>query len=82
MPKEIGLTAIYTSLLGFEFDGFTDPGYFWTNGKGEKLTRYSTRKDLIAKTEDEKKLTETQIMRNKGYYKCYDSGNLKFHYTI
>lgn len=68
--------------LGFEFDGFTDPGYFWTNGKGEKLTRYSTRKDLIAKTEDEKKLTETQIMRNRGYYKCYDSGNLKFHYTI
>ena len=68
--------------LGFEFIGYTDPGYFWTNNKGDVLSRYATRKDLIAKTEEEKTLSESQIMKARGYFRCYDSGNLKFIYKV
>ena len=27
-------------------------------------------------------MTEVEIMHTKGFFRCYDSGNLKFHYCI
>jgi len=68
--------------LGFIFIKYTNPGYFWTDGKGVTFSRYSCRKDLIIKTEEDKNKTETEIMNEKGFMKCFDSGNLKFKYKI
>lgn len=68
--------------LGFSFEGYTVPGYFWANKFGLTYNRFKFRKSEIAKTEEEKKMTEVQIMKSRGYYRCYDSGNLKFRYTI
>ena len=68
--------------LGFEFDGYTVPGYFWTNTRGQRLNRFACRKSEIAKTDEEKNMTEVEIMHTKGFFRCYDSGNLKFHYCI
>lgn len=69
-------------ILGFEFDGNTVPGYFWTNCQGNRINRFKCRKSEIAKTEEEKSMTEVEIMHSHGYFRCYDSGNLKFHFTI
>ena len=68
--------------LGFEFDGYTVPGYFWTNTRGQRLSRFACRKSEIAKTDEEKNMTEVEIMHSRGFFRCYDSGNLKFHYYI
>lgn len=68
--------------LGFTFDGYTVPGYFWTNTHGQRFNRFACRKSEIAKTEEEKSMTEVEIMHSRGYFRCYDSGNLKFHCCI
>ena len=68
--------------LGFVFDGYTVPGYFWTNTHGQRLNRFACRKSEIAKTEEEKLITEVEIMHSRGFFRCYDSGNLKFYYDI
>lgn len=69
-------------ILGFEFDGNTVPGYFWTDIHGNRTNRFRCRKSEIVKTEEEKSMTEVEIMHARGYFRCYDSGNLKFHYYI
>lgn len=61
----------------------TDPGYVWVSqDQKEVLSRYQTQKHKllnmglggIGQTEDE-------IMYKLGYYKIYNSGNLKFTYN-
>lgn len=69
-------------ILGFEFLGNTAPGYFYINKSGNKLNRFSCRKSIIANTEEEKNMTEVEIMNSRGYYRCFDSGNLKYKYTL
>ena len=32
----------------------------------------------IISTDDNKDLTESEIMHNRGYFKVYDSGNVKY----
>lgn len=64
--------------LGFNFIGYTEPNYIWVDSHGNCVSRYASRKDKIVKTPAEKLMTETAIMESRGYYKCYDSGNLKF----
>lgn len=68
--------------LGFNYIETTVPGYFWIDTHLTRLNRYSCRKSNIAKTEEEKKMTEVEIMHNRGFFRCYDSGNLKFVYNI
>lgn len=68
--------------LGFNFEGYTAPGYFWANKFGLTFNRFKFRKSEIANTDEEKKMTEVEIMKSRGYYRCYDSGNLKFKYEL
>ena len=63
--------------LGFKFIGYTAPGYFWANSKGETLKRYKTQRHMLDGSG-----TETQIMNSRSYFKCYDTGNLKFKYNL
>lgn len=53
--------------LGMKYIKITSPNYFWTSNSGEILSRYSTQ----MKNED-------IIMKEKGYMKNYDCGNLIF----
>jgi very-short-patch-repair endonuclease len=62
--------------LGFQFVKNTDPNYFYVIGqKRESRDKYQKHKlSKILKSFDET-ISETQNMRNNGYYKIYDCGN-------
>jgi len=62
--------------IGFKLDKICDPGYYWIINDKRKH-RFNYRKNMII-NESNKHLTATEIMHNKGYYRCYDSGNFKF----
>lgn len=67
--------------IGFEFDSFTSVNYYWVIDKLRE-NRYKWRKDILVKMGENSKLSESQIMKSKGYYKLYDSGNTKWVLTI
>lgn len=77
------------SRLGFDrADRFiTEPNYVWVpyNFSNDKtvLTRYQTQiKKLKDQGLDVYGHTEDEIMQNRGYFKIYDSGNMRFIWTI
>lgn len=75
---------VYTK-LGFNPiipNPITQPNYVWVEGHNkEVLTRYQTQKQkLIEKGLGKAEQTEDEIMKNLGYYKIYDSGNLKLEW--
>ena len=68
------------SKIGFtcSINDITEPNYCWVNSNLEVLSRYQTQKHkLIKKGIGTKEQTENEIMSNLGYYKVYNSGNLK-----
>lgn len=67
--------------LGFKVssEGITQPGYVWTAYGKETLSRYSTQIDKLQKFKEFGD-TEDEIMKNLGYYKIYNSGNLKMEW--
>lgn len=67
--------------LGFEYIGNTVPGYFWTNGR-DRINRFSARKSEITETEEDKAKSEIEIMHSRHFYRCYDTGNMKFIYVL
>ena len=69
---------IYTK-LGFIVESITEPNYVWVNPEFNKvLARYNTMKHkLIENGLGNKDQTEDEIMRDLGFYKIYNSGNLK-----
>lgn len=76
------------SRLGFNrADRFiTEPNYVWVpyNFSNDKtvLTRYQTQiKKLKDQGLDVYGHTEDEIMQNRGYFKIYDSGNMRFVWT-
>lgn len=76
------------SRLGFNrADRFiTEPNYVWVpyNFSNDKtvLTRYQTQiKKLKDQGLDVYGHTEDEIMQNRGYFKIYDSGNMRFIWT-
>lgn len=76
------------SRLGFDrADRFiTEPNYVWVpyNFSNDKtvLTRYQTQiKKLKDQGLDVYGHTEDEIMQNRGYFKIYDSGNMRFVWT-
>jgi len=62
--------------LGFDFIKSTAPGFYWLV-ENKRKHRYNYRKDRII-SEKNKHMTAVEIMHEKGYIRCYDSGNLKF----
>jgi hypothetical protein len=86
-PKEITTYAdrsysngnLYNQ-LGFEYIGKTEPNYYYIID-GIKHHRFNFRKDKLIKEGYDKNKTEYQIMSDRGYYKIYNSGNLKFIFT-
>ena len=60
----------------------TEPNYIWVDKKtGSVLTRYKTQKHkLLEFGIGNIEQTENEIMLEQGYYKIYNSGNIKLEY--
>lgn len=64
-------------MLGFDFDSFTEPSYFWEKNN-IKYNRFSLRKDKLVEMGFDKEKTEYEILTEQYYNKIYTTGNLKF----
>lgn len=66
--------------LGFIFEKYTDPGYFYVKN-GKRRSRYSSQKHILKEEfPDLKDLSEYQIMSRNNYYRIWNCGNLVFHW--
>lgn len=65
--------------LGFKFDGFTDPNYFYMRN-GEIFSRQQFQKHKLRdKLEDfDQTLSESANMFNNGYRRMWDAGHYRF----
>lgn len=78
--RRFSLGKLYP-ILGFMFDKFTDPSYFyWKNNK--ILNRMSCQKHKLSKLLEkfDPNKTEYQNMLDNGYKRVWDCGNYKFTY--
>ncbi len=53
------------------------PNYWWCDGK-IRHNRWKFRKDILVKEGNDKSLTSTEIMINKGYFRCWGSGTTRW----
>jgi hypothetical protein len=67
--------------LGFEFISKTAPNYYYIVD-GVRHYRFNFRKDKLVKGGFDANKTEHQIMIDRNIFRIYDSGNLKFKYTV
>lgn len=65
--------------LGFKFDSFTKPSYFYIDND-KRINRFSLRKDImVSKYNCNPELTEYECVKETfGYHRIYDCGNLKY----
>jgi len=63
--------------IGFQFVGTTEPGYFYAKGKRRFSRSQFTKHKLVSDGADKSK-TESTIMKERGYMKVWDTGNLKY----
>lgn len=63
--------------LNFTLESETEPNYFYTK-KGSRENRFKYRKDVLVKEGFDKEKTEREIMSERGFYRVYDCGSLKF----
>jgi|688.fasta_scaffold05388_20 hypothetical protein len=65
--------------IGFKLLGATEPGYFYAKGKRRFNRSMFTKHKLIESGADKAK-TESIIMKERGYMKIWDTGNIKFEW--
>jgi very-short-patch-repair endonuclease len=70
--------AFYTK-LGFELEAMSEPGYFIVDGDVRR-NRMNYQRHRIAGPDDEGK-TEHEITLERGLYRIYDCGQLKYKWT-
>jgi hypothetical protein len=63
--------------LGFKLLSISIPNYYYVHGKIRK-NRFGYRKDVLISEGFDKNKSEHQIMLERGIYRIYNSGNLKF----
>lgn len=63
--------------LGMEFIKYTSPGYHWYKSK-IRYNRFTFRKDVLVKQGYSPDKTEYEIMLERGFYRTWNTGNLKF----
>lgn len=66
--------------IGMTYDG-TSLNYWWSDGD-KKYNRWNFRKDKLIREGFDKNKTEAQIMLERGWFRCYGSGNKKFTITF
>ena len=69
--------------LGFKVESLSEPSYVWVKSHSNTvLKRYQTMKHkLVEQGLDKFGSTEDEIMENLGYFKIYNSGNLKLYWS-
>jgi len=67
--------------LGFKLVGKTKPNYYYFKNK-KRLSRFNFRKDQLVREGFDSNKSEHEIMIDRGIYRIYDSGNLKFIWTF
>lgn len=67
--------------LGFSLLHETNPNYFWIVD-GIRRNRFNFRKDKLVKEGYDPNKSESEIMKDLGYHKIYDSGSYKFIFSI
>lgn len=78
LNKRMTVSNIYEQ-EHFDYNGITSPNYIWIQRNTfEYLRRYeTTKKHLIEQGYDASK-TEREIMRERGFYRVYDAGSLRY----
>jgi nitrite reductase/ring-hydroxylating ferredoxin subunit len=66
--------------LGFKYVSKTPPNYYYVVN-GIRKHRFNYRKDKLVKEGFEASKSEHKIMLERGLYRIYDSGSLKFKFT-
>lgn len=69
---------LYTK-LGFDFNNYTQPNYHYIINNTRR-NRFNFRKDVLIKEGFDPLKSEHEIMLERGYYRIYNSGNLKFEW--
>ena len=59
--------------IGFTFDHFSDPNYFYIIGQ-QRYNRFRFRKDALVKQGYDPNKSEHDIMLGRGIYRIYDCG--------
>lgn len=70
----------FYSKLGFELKDWSRPNYFYFKDLLRE-NRFKYRKDQLIKEGYDPKKSESEIMKERGYHKIYDSGSYKFIWT-
>jgi G:T-mismatch repair DNA endonuclease (very short patch repair protein) len=63
--------------LGFTFNGYTPPGYFYVKSN-LRYSRFQFQKHKLIQNGKDPNLTEYEIMTQDGYLRLWDCGNLKY----
>jgi hypothetical protein len=71
---------MYTA-IGMKFVGYTSPGYFYSNGTRKEHRFNHQKHKLVAMGYDATK-SEYEIMRGRGYYRIWNTGNLIYEWTM
>lgn len=67
-------------VLGFDQTDYTAPGYFYVKGK-RRFHRYNFQKHKLVERGFDPNKTEREIMEDEGYYRIWDTGNIKYEWT-
>ena len=63
---------------GFDYKGLSDPNYWYFDKNNIRQHRFQFRKDKLIKEGFDTSKTEYDIMTDRGYYRIYDCGSLKY----
>ncbi len=63
--------------IGFEKLYIVPPTYYWCIGN-KRYPRYRFQKSNLIECKENPNLTEDEVMRTRGYFKCWDSGKIKY----
>ncbi len=70
---------LYTK-LGFKYIGHTGLNYWWVVD-GIRENRFKFRKDKLVREGADPLMTGVDVMHDKGYYRCFGTGNFKYEYN-
>ena len=73
-----GTGGLYAK-LGFNEKHLTSPNYFYVKGL-KRHNRFSFRKDVLVSSGFPPDKTEKEIMKDLGYFRIYDCGNIKYEW--
>jgi len=65
--------------LGFDYKSITVPNYYYIIDNKREY-RFNYRKDKLIRDGYDPNKTELQIMTERGYYRVFDKGSIKFEY--